>query len=153
MTLGDLSEEDVERIRSGAIGDPSVGQVAALAGVFGVEPSYLLDRGNRLYSMNSSCRRYGMMTCETLPEECAATRGREAASIGYRATVQGPEGGSERLELARVQSSWCVVRFCREPACGRACCSCPYRSGSSILDLHNPLLSQKALSVRGFLLL
>jgi transcriptional regulator with XRE-family HTH domain len=44
MTLGDLSEEDVERIRSGAVSDPSVGQVAALASVFGVEPSYLLDR-------------------------------------------------------------------------------------------------------------
>jgi transcriptional regulator with XRE-family HTH domain len=44
MTLGDLSEADVERIRSGAIDDPSVGQVAALASVFGVEPSYLLDR-------------------------------------------------------------------------------------------------------------
>jgi transcriptional regulator with XRE-family HTH domain len=44
MALGDLSEEDVERIRSGAIKDPSVGQVAALASVFGVEPSYLLDR-------------------------------------------------------------------------------------------------------------
>lgn len=45
MTLGDLSEEDVEGIRTGAIGDPTVSQVAALAGVFGVEPSYLLDRG------------------------------------------------------------------------------------------------------------
>ena len=45
MTLGDLSEEDVERIRTGAISDPSVGQVVALASVFGVEPSYLLDRG------------------------------------------------------------------------------------------------------------
>jgi transcriptional regulator with XRE-family HTH domain len=45
MTLGDLSEEEVERIRTGAISDPSVGQVAALASVFGVELSYLLDRG------------------------------------------------------------------------------------------------------------
>jgi len=44
MTLGDLSEEDVDKIRTGAIGDPTVGQVAALASVFGVEPSYLLDR-------------------------------------------------------------------------------------------------------------
>ena len=44
MTLRDLSEEDVERIRTGAVSDPTVGQVAALAGVFGVEPSYLLDR-------------------------------------------------------------------------------------------------------------
>ena len=45
MTLGDLSEEDVEKIRTGAISDPTVGQVSALASVFGVEPSYLLDRG------------------------------------------------------------------------------------------------------------
>jgi transcriptional regulator with XRE-family HTH domain len=45
MTLGDLSEEDVDKIRTGAVSDPSVGQVAALASVFGVEPSYLLDRG------------------------------------------------------------------------------------------------------------
>jgi transcriptional regulator with XRE-family HTH domain len=44
MTLGDLSEEDVEGIRTGAVSDPTVGQVAALASVFGVEPSYLLDR-------------------------------------------------------------------------------------------------------------
>ena len=44
MTLGDLSEEEVEGIRTGAIGDPTVGQVAALAGVFGVTPEYLLDR-------------------------------------------------------------------------------------------------------------
>jgi hypothetical protein len=42
MTLGDLSEED-ERIRTGVTSDPTVGQVAALASLFGVEPSYLLD--------------------------------------------------------------------------------------------------------------
>ena len=47
MTLGDLSEDDVERIRTGAEGDPSVGQVVALASVFGVEFSYLLDRGEQ----------------------------------------------------------------------------------------------------------
>jgi len=45
MTLGDLSEEEVEGIRSGNIGDPTVSQVSALASVFGVETSYLLDRG------------------------------------------------------------------------------------------------------------
>jgi hypothetical protein len=44
MTLGDLSEEDVEKIRTGAVSDPTVGQIAALASVFGVEPSYLFDR-------------------------------------------------------------------------------------------------------------
>jgi transcriptional regulator with XRE-family HTH domain len=45
MTLGDLSEEEVERIRTGDVSDPTVGQVVALASVFGVEPSYLLDKG------------------------------------------------------------------------------------------------------------
>jgi transcriptional regulator with XRE-family HTH domain len=44
MTLGDLSEEDIERIRTGVDSDPTVGQVAALASVFGVEPSYILNR-------------------------------------------------------------------------------------------------------------
>ena len=65
MTLGDLSEEEVGRIRTGAVGDPTVGQIAALAGVFGVEASYFLNRGNRRYSMKSLCRRYEMRTCET----------------------------------------------------------------------------------------
>jgi hypothetical protein len=47
MTLGDLSEEDIESIRTGANADPRVSQVTALAGgAFGVEPSYLLDRGS-----------------------------------------------------------------------------------------------------------
>jgi transcriptional regulator with XRE-family HTH domain len=49
MTLGDLSEEDLEGIRTGAVGDPTVGQVIALAGVFGVEPSYLLNRGEPVF--------------------------------------------------------------------------------------------------------
>jgi transcriptional regulator with XRE-family HTH domain len=44
MSAGDLAEEEVEGIRSGRITDPTVGHVAALAAVFGVEPSYLVDR-------------------------------------------------------------------------------------------------------------
>jgi transcriptional regulator with XRE-family HTH domain len=44
MTLSDLSEEDVQRIRTGEVSDPTVGQVAALASAFGVEVSYLLGR-------------------------------------------------------------------------------------------------------------
>src|ERR671913_440605 len=39
MSLGDLSEEDVEKLRTGAVSDPSVGQIAALASVFGVAAS------------------------------------------------------------------------------------------------------------------
>jgi len=49
MALGDLSEEDVEGIRTGAIGDPTVGQAVALAGAFGFESSYLLDRGEPVF--------------------------------------------------------------------------------------------------------
>ena len=49
MTLGDLSEEEVEMIRTGAGSDLSVSHVAALASVFGVEPSYLLDRAEPLF--------------------------------------------------------------------------------------------------------
>jgi hypothetical protein len=43
MSAGVLTEEEVEGMRTGAIPDPTVGQVAALAAVFGVEPSYLVD--------------------------------------------------------------------------------------------------------------
>jgi transcriptional regulator with XRE-family HTH domain len=45
MSLGDLSEEDVEGLRSGSVSDPPLGHLLALARAFGVEPSYLLDRG------------------------------------------------------------------------------------------------------------
>ena len=82
MTLGDLSEEEVEGIRTRAIGDPTVSQVAALAGVFGVEPSYLLDRGEPVFD-GSSWKRFGMRpsagfwTCSTLspskPSSCQET--------------------------------------------------------------------------------
>jgi hypothetical protein len=43
MSAGVLTEGEIEGIRIGAILDPTVGQVAALASVFGVEPSYLVD--------------------------------------------------------------------------------------------------------------
>ena len=49
MSFGGLSEEDVIGIRTGTIGDPTVCQVAALAVAFGVEPSYLLDRGDPVF--------------------------------------------------------------------------------------------------------
>jgi hypothetical protein len=44
MSAGGLTEGEAQGIRSGAIPDPTVSQVAALASVFGVEPSYLVDR-------------------------------------------------------------------------------------------------------------
>ena len=45
MSAGALTVEDVEGMRTRRIADPTVGQVAALAAVFGVPPSYLVDRG------------------------------------------------------------------------------------------------------------
>jgi transcriptional regulator with XRE-family HTH domain len=44
MSAGSLTEQVVEGIRTGAISDPTVKQVTTLAAVFGVEPSYLVDR-------------------------------------------------------------------------------------------------------------
>jgi transcriptional regulator with XRE-family HTH domain len=44
MSAGEITEE-VEGIRTGKIADTTVGLVAALAAVFGVPPSYLMDRG------------------------------------------------------------------------------------------------------------
>jgi hypothetical protein len=43
MSLGELTEEDVEGIRSGSVTDPPLSHVLALARAFGVEPSYLVD--------------------------------------------------------------------------------------------------------------
>lgn len=44
LSFGDLSEKDVEAIRTGTLTDPSVDQITALADVFGVPPSYFLNR-------------------------------------------------------------------------------------------------------------
>lgn len=44
LSLGDLSEQDVEDIRTGKASDPSVDQITGLADVFGVHPSYFLNR-------------------------------------------------------------------------------------------------------------
>ena len=47
MSLGDIAEEEVEGIRTGSIPDPFVSKVVALAGVFGVHPSYFIDKGRK----------------------------------------------------------------------------------------------------------
>jgi hypothetical protein len=44
MSAGALTEQEVGGIMTGAIAEPTVSQVAALAAVFGVESSYLVDR-------------------------------------------------------------------------------------------------------------
>ena len=43
MSMGDLTEEEVEGIRDGRIESPTVAQVLALSDVFGIHPSYFLE--------------------------------------------------------------------------------------------------------------
>jgi transcriptional regulator with XRE-family HTH domain len=45
MSLGDLTEDEVEDIRTGTLGNPAISQVVALAEAFGVHPSYFLETG------------------------------------------------------------------------------------------------------------
>jgi transcriptional regulator with XRE-family HTH domain len=77
LSAGDLTEGDVEGIRSGAISDPSVGQVAALAAVFGVPPSYLLDRGKDPSVLDEE-------VLEALADEAAGAILRESARLPER---------------------------------------------------------------------
>jgi transcriptional regulator with XRE-family HTH domain len=48
LSLGDLTEEQVEQIRTGKLTDPSMKQVVTLADVFGVHPTYFLDSTRRV---------------------------------------------------------------------------------------------------------
>jgi hypothetical protein len=47
MSLGDLTEDEVEGIRTGAIENPAISQVVVLAEAFGVHPSYFLETGEK----------------------------------------------------------------------------------------------------------
>jgi len=44
LSMGTLTEREVTGLRTGAIPDPSMEQVLALAEVFAIDPSYFLDR-------------------------------------------------------------------------------------------------------------
>ena len=99
MTLGDLSEEDVEGIRTGAISDPTVGQIAALAAVFGVVPSYLVDRDRDPSVLDEE-------TLETLADETANARLRESAPLPER---------EKRIVLGIVREFGEADRACEEP--------------------------------------
>jgi transcriptional regulator with XRE-family HTH domain len=77
MTLGDLSEEDVEGIRTGRIADPRVEQVAALAAVFGVPASYLVDQGRGRMVRDKE-------TLDALSDETAAAILTESARLPER---------------------------------------------------------------------
>jgi transcriptional regulator with XRE-family HTH domain len=77
MSAGDLTEGDVEGIRTGKIADPLVSQLAALAAAFGVPPSYLLDRGREPPILDEK-------VLETLTDEIAGEILRESARLPER---------------------------------------------------------------------
>jgi transcriptional regulator with XRE-family HTH domain len=77
MSAGVITEEDVDRIRSGRIVDPLVSQVAALAAAFGVPPSYLLDRGKNPSVLDEE-------VLEALADDRASAILRESARLPER---------------------------------------------------------------------
>ena len=77
LSGGDLTEEVVEGIRTGEIPDPSVRQVGALAEVFGVVPSWLLDREEKPALIDEE-------GVEALRDEVAATILREVIRLPER---------------------------------------------------------------------
>lgn len=48
MSLGDLTEEEVNAIRTGSDPNPSMNKVIALADAFSVDPAYFLDRSKKI---------------------------------------------------------------------------------------------------------
>jgi len=77
MSAGEITEEEVEGIRTGKIADPSVGRVAALAAVFGVPPSYMLDRSKESSVLDEE-------VLEALADETAGGILRESARLPER---------------------------------------------------------------------
>jgi transcriptional regulator with XRE-family HTH domain len=87
MSVGEITEEEVEGIRSGKIADPSVGRVASLAAVFGVPPSYVLDQGTG---------------SEVLDEETLKALGDKTAGAILRESARLPER-EKRIVLGIVR--------------------------------------------------
>ena len=77
MSAGEISEEEVEGVRNGKIANPLVSQVAALAAVFGVPPSYLLDRAKEPSVLDEE-------VLEALTDETADAILRESARLPER---------------------------------------------------------------------
>jgi transcriptional regulator with XRE-family HTH domain len=77
MSAGGLMEEEVEGMRTGTIPDPTMGQIAALAAVFGVPASYLVDRGKDPSILDEE-------TLAALSDETASAIFRESARLSER---------------------------------------------------------------------
>jgi DNA-binding transcriptional regulator YdaS (Cro superfamily) len=68
---------EIEGIRTGKVSDPTVGQAAALAVVFGVMPSYLVDWGKGPSVLDDE-------VMEALADETASAILRESARLPER---------------------------------------------------------------------
>ena len=122
MTHGDLSEEDVEKIQSGAVSDPTVIQVAALTSVFGVEPSCLLDR------RESSLLDKELV--QALRDEDVATRRQAARGLGCLGDAAACDG-----LIAALSDLDAIVRECAARALGKIEDSRGRQTSAGVSDL------------------
>jgi hypothetical protein len=81
MSLGDLTEEGIEEIRSGAVTAPPLGCVIALARAFSVEPSYLVDGTGEAHFDWEVARTLSDDTIQAITLGCARLPRREKGLI------------------------------------------------------------------------
>ena len=98
MSAGALTEEEVEGMRTGKVPDPTVRRAAALAAVFGVPASYLVDRDKDPSVLDKE-------VLDALADETAAAILRESARHPER---------EKRIVLG-------IVRELGEPRWGTSC--------------------------------
>jgi transcriptional regulator with XRE-family HTH domain len=81
MSLGDLTEEDVEGLRSGSVTDPPLSHLLALARAFGIEPSYLVDGTGEALMGGDAARAFSDGTIRKIALGCARLPRREKGIV------------------------------------------------------------------------
>ncbi len=82
LSFGDLTADDVEAIRTGGQPDPSVEQVRALAGVFGVNPSYFVNLTKGLPLLDQGAMEiFRNETVRTIAYKSLRLKGREQQMV------------------------------------------------------------------------
>ena len=77
MSLGDLTEDDVEGLRSGSLADPPLSHLLALARAFGVDPAYLVDGTGEAVLDREMVEALSDDTTRAIARESARLRDRE----------------------------------------------------------------------------
>lgn len=104
MSLGDLTEEDVEGLRSGSLADPPLSHLLALARAFGVEPSYLVDGTGEAVLDAEIVEALRDDTTRTIARESARLRDRERKLVlGIVRQFEGA-GSREEADLGGASS-------------------------------------------------